>query len=253
MRRVAEATRVSLGTIQFHFPSPDDLAREVLRAWAEEVSRALEEAAGDARGLPRTWKLCECWVRHSAAEVVIALEALQLDAGRAEHGGARDVILQSLRRWIEETRRSLRQAQLKHELKSAIDIRGVAIEVHRLLWSHYWSSALYGPDASAHSILGAIWRCLAAVAVEPSAALPSLEQVFSGPPPEEEVSEETGADPCPPTWKLVLDETDPLYHAFERHEIMGDPRNFAWPPEVIPDDIARAEECRRERGSRTEQ
>jgi hypothetical protein len=36
MRRVA---------LQFHFPTPDDLAREVFRAWAEEVSRALEEAA----------------------------------------------------------------------------------------------------------------------------------------------------------------------------------------------------------------
>jgi hypothetical protein len=46
---------------------------------AEEVSRALEEAAGDARGL------------NSAAEVVIALEALHsMLAGRSTVGSRRN-------------------------------------------------------------------------------------------------------------------------------------------------------------------
>jgi AcrR family transcriptional regulator len=253
MRQVAEAAQVSLGTVQFRFPSLNDLARQVLRAWAEEVSRGLDEAVGDACGLSRTWKICEWWVTHSTGEVVVALEALQIDAGRSERGGARDVALESMRRWIDGTRRSLRQAQLRHELKPAVDIRSVAIEIHRLLWSHTWTSALYGPEASAHSVLGTIWHRLSAVAADPSGTLPPFERILSEPAIQqiqETATEESEADPFA-TWKLLLNRTDPLYHAFERHETMGDPRNFAYPPDVTPDDIARAEEFSREHGSRT--
>jgi hypothetical protein len=198
--------------------------------------------AGDARGLGRTWKLSECWVRLSG-EIGIALEPLRIDEPGLEHAGARCVLLGSLKAWVEDTRRSLRQAQLRHELKPAANIRTIAIEIHQLLWSRSWTSALYGPEASAHSILGAIWRHLSAVAADPSVTLPSLEEVFTepAPEPEEEPPEDISSDPFPPTWKLVLQATDPLYQAFERHEIMGDPRNFAYPPEVTPDDIARAE------------
>jgi hypothetical protein len=148
-------------------------------------------------GLGRTWKLSERWVMLSG-EIGIALEPLGIDEPGSEHAGARCALLESLKGWVEDTRRSLRQAQLRHELKPAANIRATAIEIHQLLWSRSWTSALYGPEASARSILGAIWRHLSALAADPSVALPSLEEVFTEPAPEDEPPEDTSSDPFLP-------------------------------------------------------
>jgi AcrR family transcriptional regulator len=249
MRRVAEATFVSLGAIQFHFGTHDELARAVIRAWAQGISRALEETAGDARGLSRTWKLCEGWVRPTDG-VDVVLGALLVDADCSKHQGARAMVVESLRGWVEETRRSLRQAQLKHELESEVDIRAVALEVHQLLWSRSWTSALLGPEAAARTILNGIRERLCAIAVDPTATLPPPSEILAAPAPEDEDSmEDTRLDLAPTTWRMVLERTDPLFHAFERHEIMGDPRTFVYPPEVTPDDIARAGAFKKKRGA----
>ena len=248
MRAVAEAASVSLGAVQFHFGTQDDLAREVVRAWAEDVSRALEGGARDLRGLSRTWKLCENWAALSDG-VGIAVEALRSHARGGEPNGARAMLLESLRGWVEETRRSLRQAQLKHELKPEVDIRAIAIEFHQLLWSSAWTSALYGPEASTRTILGAVWQRLAAIAADPSATLPPFGGILAGSVPHEDPTEATERDRFVPTWKMLLEATDPLYQAFERHEIMDDPRTFLHPPEITPEDIARAEALKTERGS----
>jgi hypothetical protein len=65
----------------------------------------------------------------------------------------------------------------------------------------------------------------------------------------EELVENTRSDRGLPMWKIALERTDPLYHAFERHEIMGDPRTFVYPPEVTADDIAHAEAFKKRSGA----
>ena len=141
MRRVAAAVSMSRGALQFHLTTHDEMARAVIRAWSDEISRRLEEIAGDARGLMRTWKLSEGWVGLTDG-VHVVLDALLLKADSPEHQGERQAVIEKLRAWIEETRRSLRQAQLKHELKPEVDVREVAMHVHQLLWSRSWTSAL---------------------------------------------------------------------------------------------------------------
>src|SRR5919106_3621656 len=172
MRRLAEATLLSYGTVQFHFGTHDELVRAVIRYWADKISEALAAAAGEALGLSRAWKLCQQWVRMTD-QVDVVLEALVIDPRHnAQEQGARAAVLESLAHWVDETHRSLRQAQLKHELKPRIDIRAVALEVHRLLWSRGWSSALCGSEAAASGILNGVLQRLSAIAIDPAATLP---------------------------------------------------------------------------------
>lgn len=238
MRAVSEAAGLSLGTIQFHFGTHGDLARAVVRAWAAEVSRILDQVAGDACGLRRTWKLCEAWIGLRDG-IGLSLEVLRADATGPKQGHAREMFVESIRNWVEQTRRSLGQAQIMHEIKAGIDLRALAIEIHQCVWSRSWISAAWGPKTAACSILDSLWHRLSAVAADPAASLPPRSVTLVARPP----VEEEPADPNPPTWKMALEPSDPLYQAFYRHDLMGDPRTFCYPPEVTPDDIARAEAC----------
>ena len=245
-RRVAEATGVSIGAIQCHFRTHDELVRAAVGAWADGISRSLEEAAGDARGLRRTWKLCELWIGVSDG-VHVVLEAIPVEADRSEHPTARAAVVERLRRWINETRRSLAQAQLQHELNCDADIHGAAVEIHQLLWSQPWTAAVQGREAAKRGTLRAIWQRLAAIAIDPAATLPPSPEVVPARASKDDDEYEMldlRSDHGLPTWTM-LERTDPLYYAFLRHEIMGDPRTFIRPPEVNDQDRARAEEFAR--------
>ncbi|HZA13409.1 MAG TPA: hypothetical protein VE618_02885, partial [Myxococcaceae bacterium] len=117
----------------------------------------------------------------------------------------------------------------------------VALEVHRLLWSRGWSAALCGPEAAATGILNGAWQRLRAIALDPTASLPPASEIAVSPAVAEE-NDDLGEIRLDQTWKLLLERTDPLYHAFVRHEIMGDPRTFIRPPEVTREDEALAED-----------
>ena len=243
MRRLAEATLLSYGTVQFHFGTHDELVRAVIRYWAGKISEGLAVAAGEVRGLSRAWKLCEQWVRR-ADQVDVVLQALVSDPRTAQEQAARAAVLESLAHWVDETVRSLRQAQLMQELKPDTGIRAVALELHRLLWSRGWSAALCGPEAAATGILNGARQRLSAIALDPAASLPPASEIAVSPAVAEE-KDDLGEIRLDQTWRLLLEKTDPLYHAFVRHEIMGDPRTFIRPPDVTKEDEARAEEFAR--------
>jgi AcrR family transcriptional regulator len=249
MRRTAEAALLSYGTVQFHFGTHDELVRTVIRYWADKISEALAAAAGEARGLARAWKLCQQWVRMTD-QIDVVLEALVIDPRNdAQEQGARAAVLERLAHWVDETHRSLRQAQLKHELQPRIDIRAVALEVHRLLWSRGWSSALCGSEAAASGILNGVLQRLSGIAIDPAATLPPASEIALLPAAAEVEENEDREDiRFDQTWKMFLEKTDPQYHAFLRHEIMGDPRTFVRPPDVTPEDEARAEEFAKKHG-----
>lgn len=242
-RRVAEAARVSIGAIQRHFATHDELVRAIVGAWADGISRSLDEAAGDARGLRRTWKLCEAWIAISDG-VHVVLEAVPVDADRSEHPTARAAVVERLRRWISETCRSLLQAQLQHEVTRDADVRAAAVEIHQLLWSQPWNAAVQGRGAAKRATLRAIWQRLAAIAIDPGATLPPSSQIVPARAVKDDdvyEMEENRAHENFETWHM-LERTDPLYYAFLRHQIMGDPRYFTCPPEVTDEDRARADE-----------
>lgn len=247
MRRLAEATELSRGAVQFHFETHNEFVRAAIRAWAAKISELLDKAAGDARGLQRTWKLCEQWMR-LPDQVDVVLESLVVEAPTTLHQVAREAALTSMRHWVDETRRSLRHAQVKHELKPGVDIRAVAVEIHQLLWGRGWTSALYGVETAAAEILRAAWHRLSAIAVDPCVALPPQSEIVAPPAAEaaeaqEEIEDATTYE-WDATWKLLLERTDPLYHAFRRHADMGDRRTFISPPAVTDEDIAEAEKVK---------
>ena len=213
---------MSLSLIQYHFRNQDEFGREVIRTWAEEVSRSLLDAVEDARGLARTLKLCRRWVALAATDP-IPFEAIRLEARRDGHDGVRGLFLRVLEVWMDETHRSLQQARLMKELKADVDLRAIAIELHRLVWSQGWTSALYGADASAHGVLRSIWNRLRDIAADPDRVLPPLESILGSDDhlePEPDLEAHYGG--AIPTWRIVLTPDDPLFQAFLRHETMGD-------------------------------
>jgi hypothetical protein len=145
-------------------------------------------------------------------------------------------MLEVISGWIDETTRALRQAQIRAELREGVDLRRLAVEVHRLLWSCGWSGALYGREASASAILDSIWQRLSEVALDSGTSLPPRAATLP-PLPEPPRAARDPRDPNVPTWRVLLTPDDPLYQAFERHEIMGDPHDFLRPPEVLPVDV----------------
>lgn len=206
----------------------------------------LGASAGKALGLRRTWKLCEGWMR-LPGHVDLVFEALLADAHSPPQQGARATVLASLKAWIEETRRSLRQAQLRAELRPNVDVRAVALELHQLVWGRGWTAALCGPGAAADGILRAVWHRLSAVAADPTATLP-LESEIAAPiaaAEEEDERVDVGTNLPLDTWRMALEPSDPLYQAFLRHEIMGDPRAFTSQAAVTEQDKEAAERFRK--------
>jgi AcrR family transcriptional regulator len=240
MRAVASHGSVSLGAIQFHFGNQRSFAREVLRWWGARISCLLEESARGALGLARTWSLCQSWIGLPDAGLIPLVAGTPRSPGEEREVG-RATLLELMDGWISETLRSLRQAELRGELKQNVDLRASALDLHRTVWSHSWSSPLLGAAASANGILAACWHQLSLIAVgeahlpprpSPSTVLPLADRE-----PELDPADE-------PAWTYLLERTEPLFHAFLRHEIMGDPRTFFRPPEVLPQDEAEAERYR---------
>ena len=137
------------------------------------------------------------------------------------------------------------------EIDARIDVGAVALELHQLLWSQSWTAPVQGREAAARAILHSVWQRLSAMAIDPTATLPAPSEIFvPRAAAEDDDMEDIRSDQGLPTWKMALERTDPLYYAFLRHEIMGDPRTFVSPPEVTEDDRARAERFKNGNGSK---
>jgi AcrR family transcriptional regulator len=244
MRAVSAHASVSLGAIQFHFGNQRSFVREVFRWWGARVTRSLDASGRERLGLARTWCLCQCWVALPDAGL-IAVVASGPPAPSEERDVGRATLLELMDEWIEETVRSLRQAQHRGELKQEVDPRVAALDLHRLLWSHSWSSRLFGFDASAGAVLAAAWRQLSLIAAGeehlPPRPSPRVAPSRVEPPPDFEPEDL-------PLWVSLLERGDPLFHAFLRHEIMDDPRSFLHPPKVLPEDEREAERYRARHG-----
>jgi hypothetical protein len=239
MRAVAAQGGMSYGTIQFHFRNQRDFTTEVLRFWGSELSVALHRAADGALGLMRTWKLSECWVGLPDARLIGgAGNAVRSPAGLRDCVSA--ALIELMQGWVDETVRSIEQARLRGELKRDVDIEATGVNVHRLLWSHSWSAAVCGAQESAQGILTTVWQLLYVIAANPATTLPPRPRAIEAPRPSRSSASRFGNGP-PPDWTWALERSDPRYYAFERHEIMGEPRSFLHPPEVLAEDVQAAE------------
>lgn len=248
MRAVAEKAKLSHPTLQFHYGTHDKLLRSVIRFWADDVTRRVTATEEDKRGLPLTLELCQRWARLLEVEP-IPWEALRLESNLPGHDSARGMFLTVLGEWVDLTTRSLQQARVLHQLKNGVDLWATAIELHRLLWSSDWVSALYGGQSAKRRILQSLWEHLANIARDPASCLPTLDALMAGTeqlnverPVRRELSPEVAS--AMPTWRLFLSAADPLFHAFERHELLGDSRTFLHRPEVLPEDEEKAKAYR---------
>lgn len=235
-RRVAAGSGLSIGAVQFHFGPHESLAKDTVRIWIQMVSNALEDATRGTLGLERLWLGAQHWIAVPETPVICSVN---------QNTAAIALLASGMKRWIGETRRGFRQAQLRGEVSDELHPFTAAIELHGLLWSHGWTAATFGAELCDEQRRRIARRYLERLARVPFGGCfsPSdrsaleLEDPF-------ETTATADVAPDEPIWRWTLEPTDPQYHAYERHELLGDPRPVGCPPEVLPRDVAAAESVR---------
>lgn len=245
MRAVADACAVSNAALHYHFRTQEEFVGEVIRQWDQRVTRALETAAGELRGLRRAAAMAGQWIGMAEIRPVLS-EVIRPPDRSPGARTARAAVIGAVDRWIGLTARALTQARALKELPDRADPRRIAVELHALLWSHPWAAEIQGNAWTTRVLLEAVWDRLASLAVDPASALPE-RAVF------------VGIDTCAPDhdadgfvprnglgepedWFVLLPRSDPQFHAFLRHYQLGDRRSLLAKPPVLPEDIEAAEE-----------
>lgn len=241
MRSIAAEAGCTLGAIQFHFDGNVAFAREVIRMWAQCVNCELEEAASGQRGLKRAWRLCEQWVRLPESTVV-SMQDAPSSAEVEGHDTARGALVEALRHWVRLTRWSLRQAEHDNELRDGVCVEAAAVELHRILWSHGWSAAVFGEEESRSAILETIRRQLTSIARDPEhCQLPARTDA-----PTDAFKQLDTVAPAAifhepqPIWRTLYEPSDAEYHAHVRLELGGDPRTYVLLNDIVPEDVEKA-------------
>lgn len=244
LRAVADACAVSNAALHYHFRSQEEFVGEVVRGWEHHVTRTLDIAAGELRGLRRAAALAQQWIGLPEVRPVLAEVIRPLDGSPGLHA-ARAAVIGAVDRWIGLTARAFLQARSLKELSDRAEPRRIALEVHALVWSHSWAATIQGDAWTTRVLLEAVWDRLASLALDPAIALPE-RAVFVGIHTGAPDQAADGFIPRngygePEDWFVLLPRSDPQFHAFLRHYHLGDRRSFLNMPPVLPEDVQAAE------------
>ncbi|WP_216215025.1 TetR family transcriptional regulator C-terminal domain-containing protein [Amycolatopsis aidingensis] len=168
--RLATELELSKSGVFALFGSKEKLQLAAVRAAGEIFTdQVIAPASGAQAGLPRLWKLCECWLDYSRRRVFpggcfFFQTAAEFDA---RSGRVHDAIAESHRRWRERLTDVTVEATKLGHLDSGIEVAQLVFEIDALARAANADSVLHGGKAAYHLARGSILTRLRAAAAAP--------------------------------------------------------------------------------------
>jgi AcrR family transcriptional regulator len=143
--RLADDIGMSKSGLVGHFSSKEGLQLAVLE---EAIARFRAEvwgtASGEAPGLPRLRAATEAWISYLEREIFpggcfLSAATMELDD---RPGPCRDVLMNSMERWLEVLTADAREAQRAGDLPEDPAAEQLVFEIHGLILSANWSHQL---------------------------------------------------------------------------------------------------------------
>lgn len=156
--KLATSLKISKSGLFAHFGSKEDLqcavVQEAGRIYVETVIRP----AFEAHGLARLRTLCENWLDYAEKKVFpggcfFAAASLEFDD---RPGKVRDLIVESLKRWLGTLEQAVRDAQNAGEIRKDVVPRNLIFEIQSLAMGANWASRLFHDDGAFRRIRRAI-------------------------------------------------------------------------------------------------
>ena len=148
--RLASALHMSKSGLFAHFGSKEELQCSAVDAASEIFVGQVIRPASGLRGLRRLRSLCDHWFRYAELRAMpggcfFTAASLEFDD---RPGRVRDRIVELMQQWLDHLERTIREAQAEGEIRSDVDPRQMAFEIHSMAMGANWRSRLF-KDATA--------------------------------------------------------------------------------------------------------
>ena len=143
--KLASALRISKSGLFAHFGSKEDLQCAVVDEARQIFVEKVIGPAFQLQGLKHLRALCENWLAYGEERVFpggcfFSAASLEFDD---RPGRVRDLIVDSMRKWLGHLEHAAQDAQSAGEIKEDVDARQLAFEIHALARGANWSSRLF--------------------------------------------------------------------------------------------------------------
>ena len=148
--KLASSLKISKSGLFAHFGSKEDLqcavVQEAGRIFIDRVIRPTFEC----HGLARLRALCQNWLGYAEEKVFpggcfFAAASLEFDD---RPGRVRDMIAESIKRWLATLEQSVLDGQNAGEISKSIVPRDFVFEIQSLAMGANWASRLFGDESS---------------------------------------------------------------------------------------------------------
>jgi AcrR family transcriptional regulator len=156
--KLATSLKISKSGLFAHFGSKEDLQCAVVQEAGCIFVQTVIRPAFEAHGLARLRALCENWLGYAEEKVFpggcfFAAASLEFDD---RPGKVRDLIVESLKRWLSTLEQAVRDAQNAGEIRKDVVPRNLIFEIQALAMGANWASRLFHDEDSFRRIRRAI-------------------------------------------------------------------------------------------------
>ena len=156
--KLASSLKISKSGLFAHFGSKEDLQCAVVQEAGCIFVQTVIRPAFEAHGLARLRALCENWLGYAEEKVFpggcfFAAASLEFDD---RPGKVRDLIVDSLKRWLSTLEQAVRDAQNAGEIRKDVVPRNLIFEIQALAMGANWASRLFHDEDAFRRIRRAI-------------------------------------------------------------------------------------------------
>ena len=156
--KLATSLKISKSGLFAHFGSKEDLQCAVVQEAGRIFVETVIRPAFEAQGLARLRALCGNWLGYAEEKVFpggcfFAAASLEFDD---RPGKVRDLIIDSLKRWLATLEQAVRDAQNAGEINKDVVPRDLVFEIQSLAMGANWASRLFRDDGAFRRIRRAI-------------------------------------------------------------------------------------------------
>ena len=167
--KLASELRISKSGLFAHFGSKEDLQCAVVQEAGRIFVEIVIRPAFEFHGIKRLRSLCEHWLGYAEEKVFpggcfFSAASLEFDD---RPGKVRDLIVDSLQRWLGTLEQAVRDAQNAGEIRKDVSPRQLVFEVQALAMGANWASRLFHDEGAFRRIRRAILERIDQVTVRP--------------------------------------------------------------------------------------
>jgi AcrR family transcriptional regulator len=167
--KLASELRISKSGLFAHFGSKEDLQCAVVQEAGRIFVEIVIRPAFEFHGIKRLRSLCEHWLGYAEEKVFpggcfFSAASLEFDD---RPGKVRDLIVDSLQRWLGTLEQAVRDAQNAGEIRKDANPKQLVFEVQALAMGANWASRLFHDEGAFRRIRRAILERIDQVTVRP--------------------------------------------------------------------------------------